>query len=178
MVEFPVNATEKKNIPETSWTRSWGVFWFVYSNWPKYFIPLEMSFFHEELRRDCSEAARLTALFWREDVCDGPVHLSHLVSGAMRCSLPASQTMAAVCQMVASVSDSEMPTAIKNLLLENKSFNSGPIWWSEPLGLWSFKRPDSREKQMERTVRWDVPIKKGEEWYLILLDPVGVEKGE
>ncbi|XP_025769433.1 TGF-beta receptor type-2 [Puma concolor] len=35
--------------------------------------------------------------------------------------------MAAVCQMVASVSDSEMPTAIKNLLSENKSFNSGPI---------------------------------------------------
>ena len=63
-----------------------------------------------------------------EDVCDGPIHLSHLVSGAMVCLLPASQTMAAVCQMVASVSDFEMPTAIKNLLSENKSFNSGSIW--------------------------------------------------
>ena len=41
---------------------------------------------------------------------------------------PASQTMAAGCQMVASVSDSEMPTAIENLLAENESFHSGTIW--------------------------------------------------
>lgn len=42
--------------------------------------------------------------------------------------LLASQTMAAACQMVVSVSDSEMPTAMKNFLSENKSFYSGPIW--------------------------------------------------
>ena len=44
------------------------------------------------------------------------------------CLLPASQTMVAGCQMVASVSDSETPTAIENLLAENKSFHSGTIW--------------------------------------------------
>lgn len=66
----------------------------------------------------------------REDTCDRPVDLSRLVSKAMlgACVASITQTMAAACQMVASVSDSEMPTAIKNLLSENKSFYSGPIW--------------------------------------------------
>lgn len=63
-------------------------------------------------------------------MCDKPLDLSHVVSRAM-CGmggLLASQTMAAACQMVVSVSDSEMPTAMKNFLSENKSFYSGPIW--------------------------------------------------
>lgn len=52
----------------------------------------------------------------QEDLCARPVNLSHLVSRATHRGegvLPASQTMAAVCQMVTSVSNSKKPTAIK-----------------------------------------------------------------
>lgn len=81
----------------------------------------------------------------------------------MGCVLLASQPMTAICQMAASVSDSEMPTAIKAFLSENKSFYSGPMWRSEPQGLSLFEEPGFRGKQMERTVRRDRPLRKGEE---------------
>ena len=70
--------------------------------------------------------------------------------------------MVAGCQTVASVSDSEMPTAIENLLAKNKSFHS--VWWSEPLGPRLFMGPGSREEQMGRTVIGYRGWKNGEEW--------------
>lgn len=91
------------------------------------------------------------------------VDLAHLASGAMRGLCVASLTDHGDCLPdggLKCLSASEMPTAIKNLLSENKSFYSRPIWRSEPLGLWSFRRPGSRGKQMERTVRWDGLVKK------------------
>lgn len=67
----------------------------------------------------------------QEDMCARLVNLSHLVSRATRGGegvLPASQTMAAVCQMVASVSDSKKPTVIKKFQRTSLSILSGPIW--------------------------------------------------
>lgn len=119
--------------------------------------------------RKSSQFAWVASLFWKERHVWQACRLvpPGLKKGYGRL-LPTSQTLAAVCQMAASVSDSGMPTAIKNFSLENRSFNSRPIWWSGPLGLWSFQRPGSRKKADGKNCKIRNACEKGRSPYLIL----------
>lgn len=77
----------------------------------------------------------------------------------------------------ASVFDSAMPAAIKNLLAENESFNYGPIWWAAPLGPRSFKRPGLRADGKNCQMKPGLEKKMRRNRCLILLVLEQVEKG-